>query len=78
MPSAMEREEFWRSLSVDSEVVELVVKMGLWWDDDSGHLVVLDKWGGQHDIFQRIQDGLLGVWEFKTFTDSRWVTVGTS
>ena len=50
VPSAMEREEFWKSLGVDSEVVELVVKMGLWWDDDSGHLVVLDKWRGQQHI----------------------------
>ena len=43
MPSAMEREDFWRGLGVDSEVVELVVKMGLWWDEESGHLLVLER-----------------------------------
>ena len=30
MPSAMEREDLWMSLGVDSVVVDLVVKMGLW------------------------------------------------
>ena len=74
----MEGEDFWKSLGVDSEVVELVVKMGLWWDEESGHLVVLDKCRGQENIYQRIQDALLGLWEFRTFSDSRWVTVGVS
>ena len=65
MPSAIDREAFWMNLGVDSVVVDLVVKMGLWWDEESEHLVVLDKWMMQENIYQRIQDALLGVWDFK-------------
>eukprot|EP00974_Lingulodinium_polyedra_P045921 4402472-Lingulodinium_polyedra.AAC.1 len=76
-PPAEDRAELWRALAVEPELVEILAyDLHLQWQEGQLQVVASSLVSG--DILHKVSGALLGLWEFKQFTTSRWVTVGTS
>ena len=68
--------ELWTTLELDQDVVELLVALQLRWED--GHLACAKAYEACDDVVQQVTMCLLRCWRFKKFSDSRWVSIGTS
>ena len=67
---------FWTNLSVDPDVANVLADLNLRWE--SGRLLASSRRRFDEDLLQQISYCLVSVCRFKSFTDSRWVTVGDS
>eukprot|EP00971_Amphidinium_carterae_P214694 4260433-Amphidinium_carterae.1 len=52
--------------------------MGLLWDPVGGRLLVRHAFLAREGALQRLMNCLGELWEYPTFTTSRWLSVGTS
>ena len=69
----------WTALGVEPKLVTTLSEdLQLSWDNDTELLRVADDWAGQSNAMEEISGALLGVLHFQKFSDSRWVSVGTS
>ena len=67
----------WLALGVDLQTTELlVVQLQLHWDGES--MWVRAGINAELDVVDAIASALMAIWRFQKFTDSRWLTVGTS
>ena len=72
-----DRLSFWMDLGVDPATAELLAKeLQLVWDGKQ--LMYLAGAFHDGDLPQAVASALMGVWHFKSFSESRWLTVGTS
>ena len=67
----------WQALDVESETVEVLAEV-LQLHYVGGRLEVTDRMAGDGDLSDTIRTALLSVFKFRKFSDSRWLTVGTS
>ena len=56
----------------------MVHEVGLQWDESSGKLLVKLSLQGDPECVSKLSSCIMALWEFIQFTDSRWLTVGTS
>jgi len=70
-------QELWTTLGCDPELTEtLACELRLCWRD--GCLRVAASRGkGVASVIERVSGALLALWKFKTFSTSRWCSVGT-
>jgi hypothetical protein len=68
--------QFWVDIGVDADVAEALGELGLHWSDDK--LMVHVEWEGNAELIERVSSALLHLFRFQKFTDSRWLTVGSS
>ena len=69
----------WTALGVEPKIVTVLSEdLQLSWDRESQLLLIAKDWAQRKDAMEQISGALLGVWHFRTFSDSRWVSVGTS
>lgn len=69
--------EMWTTLGVEPAVVEvLVADLQLRWQ--GGSLQVAAKWAASSGLVEKVSFCLLSLWHFRSFSDSRWVSVGCS
>ena len=76
LPASNEMLLLWTSLGVDPEIASSLAKYRLLWQD--GRLLIDGKAREQADWLQEVSCALLGAWNFRHFTESRWCTVGSS
>jgi hypothetical protein len=77
LPPAEGRTVLWTALGLDPTLVEvLACQLRLQWK--GGRLQVAASCLGLPDVIETLSSALLGVWHFKKFSDSRWITVGCS
>ena len=67
-------ETYWACLGVEPEVASDLSRLGLRWHQ--GKLLLFRSAASTHGFMDSIRAALLSVFRFKSFTDSRWVTVG--
>ena len=67
----------WTVSGLEHDLVDLLAEglRGQWKDD---RLQVLDTCLQWPDLWEELSAAVLGVWQFRKFTTSRWVTVGCS
>ena len=71
------RRTLWHELGVDVETAELLAAdLQLWWE--GGRLSVLRGAFADRDLWDAIASALMAAWRFAKFTESRWLTVGSS
>jgi hypothetical protein len=75
-PSAQELQALWTVLGLEPELVETLCSLRLHWA--SGKLNVAASCASREALVEELSAVLLGIWHFKQFTTSRWVTVGCS
>ena len=76
-PWAEARMTLWLDLGVDPVTAQLLAhQLQLVWDGSSLFFLEGAFWNG--DLWEAVASGLLAVWRFPHFSDSRWLTVGTS
>ena len=68
----------WACLHTDPVLIEILVDLKLTWDPEAGLLRVATKWAKSPELMETLSDALLCLWEFKAFSESRWITVGSS
>ena len=74
-----QRRALWLELGIDIETADLLAAdLQLWWEADSQALCVLRGAYADGDLWEAIASGLMSVWRFARFTESRWLTVGSS
>jgi len=72
-----QRRALWNALGIDMETAEtLASDLQLCWLD--GALCAREGAGGDADLCETISTCLMSIWRFHKFTESRWLTVGTS
>ena len=77
LPPIQDRIELWTALGIEPTLVEVVAsELRLQWKD--GKLQVAASCVKVPDLLDTVSSALLGLWEFRQFCSSRWVTVGTS
>ena len=79
LPTPDKLSVLWQALQLDEEIVELLAQdLQLWWDRDATMLRVAEDWKCRPDAMQELSAALQAVWQFKKFSDSRWITIGCS
>ena len=68
--------EVWRLCQNDARWVDQMVDMQVRWHD--GRLKVSEKFLGCDDVYDQLSIICLQMWQFHTFSESRWVTLGSS
>ena len=68
--------DHWVNLGVVPDIAETLAELNLHWDGSK--LLVGEQHRGRHDLVQKVSACMLGVFQFRTFTTSRWITVGDS
>ena len=77
LPPIEDRAILWTALGLDPTLVEaLACQLRLQWK--GGRLQVAASCLHLPDVMETVSSALLGVWHFKRFSDSRWITVGCS
>jgi len=77
LPPTDDRAQLWTALGAEPDLVELLAhELRLQWQD--GQLQVAASRGEDGDLLEKLSGALLGLWRFKQYCTSRWVTVGTS
>ena len=77
LPSEEALAILWTALGLDPVLVEVLSStLRLRWKD--GRLQVAASCLKLPDVMETVSSSLLGVWHFKRFSDSRWITVGCS
>ena len=66
----------WVNLGVAPDLAETLAELNLHWD--GSRLLVGEQHRGQPELLQKVSACMLGVFQFRPFTTSRWVTVGDS
>eukprot|EP00971_Amphidinium_carterae_P342895 6482354-Amphidinium_carterae.3 len=71
--------ELYVVLGVPADLLGLICEEArLWWDSVQGKLEVADSFLARVDSLEVLSDLLLALWQFKTFTESRWLSIGAS
>ncbi|CAK0827359.1 unnamed protein product, partial [Prorocentrum cordatum] len=70
------RLELWQVLLRDTQWIELIMKLQIRFHD--GYVKVSPEFQKDPDIMDQIQLVYLYVWAFREFSDSRWITLGSS
>eukprot|EP00971_Amphidinium_carterae_P280485 5567994-Amphidinium_carterae.1 len=70
-----ELEMFWNMLCVDVDVVTVLLKYQLYYDNEK--LYVHEEVLQEEGAFDEVSMALLSVWKFSAFSESRWVSLGT-
>jgi len=71
-----ERTAFWQALDVPVGILEAVVGVDPWWEDD--YLYVSDHLSGEPSMLATISSVLLGLARWRPFNESRWCSMGPS
>ena len=78
-PDTDTREKLWTMLGVGEDLAKILAcDLKLHWDFDMEVMRIDDAWRGRPDAMEQISGALIGVFRFKPFSDSRWVTIGCS
>ena len=78
-PPAHELLALWTFMGVDPVLAEQVTSdMALHWDFELGKLRVAADFRQTKDAFEELVGAIMGIWNFRPFSDSRWITVGLS
>ena len=75
-PSADELQDLWTVLGLEPDLVEALCSLRLHWA--GGKLNVAASCTSNEGLVEDLSAVLLGIWKFRQFTTSRWVTVGCS
>ena len=76
-PPMDELQDVWDTLGLDPVLSQLMVEeMRMRWDPQTQRLHIKSDWQRRPNAMDDIATVLLGVWRFKQFSDSRWVTIG--
>lgn len=78
LPSPDVLKATWTSLNIDPVLVETLVDLGICWDGEADQLKVDKKWRANPDFIETLSGAVLSLWEFRPFSESRWITVGLS
>ena len=78
LPHDEELRLVWTALNLDPEIVQTLVELKLVWDPANATLKVGRAWASHPDLMEKLSGALLSAWEFKLFTESRWMTIGLS
>ena len=77
LPCQRDLEQLLTALRLDPELVDVLASdLRIWWSE--GKLLVAMSRRDDADLFAKVFNAMMGVLRFKTFSSSRWVTVGTS
>lgn len=77
LPPQDELLELYLVLSVDTDIIDILIfDLHLWCV--GGRVKVSKACRGEPDLVEKVSFALFGLWAFKQFTDSRWITVGLS
>ena len=71
-------ERFWQACGLDPEEVQVLSELQLTWDPAAHMLRISEAHAQQEDLVSQVSRILLSVMRFRTFTLSRWATVGPS
>ena len=66
----------WTSLSVEPDIANLLADLRLRWSGSC--LEIHSDWQKDVEVYEHISYCILAVWNFRKFSDSRWLSVGTS
>ena len=76
-PSPQHQEKVWSMLGVSAELARIIAfDLKMHWDYKDKVLRIDDTWQTRDDAMSEISGALLGVYHFRPFSDSRWVTIG--
>ena len=65
------------STGVEGELARILAEdLRMHWDAGSGLLRIAASWQDKADAMEQLSAGLLGIWHFRLFSDSRWITIG--
>lgn len=67
---------FWLCLAVESDVCELLVDLDVWVDGDA--IFVHESHKTSPALIETLTSCLLYIFKWKQYTDSRWLTIGSS
>jgi hypothetical protein len=67
---------YWLSLGLEQELAEELARLNLLWDGEM--LLASVSCRDDPKVLERISTLLLGVFKFRRFTSSRWISVGSS
>ena len=70
--------ELWSMCFSDARWVAEAIELNIIFDKDRGKLYVAAEFDGSDGIFDRLNVFLVQLWQFRTFSDSRWLTFGSS
>ena len=76
LPSEDDLFALWTCLGVDREVAQSLARFRLLWQE--GRLMIHEDTLKEDSWLEAVSTSLLSVWRFRTFTNSRWCTVGAS
>lgn len=68
--------DLWRLCQTDPAWSEEIVDLGIRWE--GSHLKVAAKFKDSADVYNTIAVVLLQTWQFRAFSDSPWITLGSS
>jgi len=77
LPHSDQLFSLWTALGVEPELADVLSSdLRLRWE--GGRLDVAEVCSAGDNVFGNVAEALFGLWKFKTFSTSRWVSVGTS
>jgi len=68
--------EYWRMVGASQDWVPVLTKLNLWWYN--GQLQVSTMYDGKPTPISLVADAVMYVMRFVSFTQTRWMTVGSS
>ena len=76
-PSPQYQDKLWQILGVDAELARIIAyDLKMHWDFKDKVLRIDESWQKHGKAMEEISGALLGVYHFRPFSDSRWVTIG--
>eukprot|EP00972_Heterocapsa_arctica_P007514 1096237-Heterocapsa_arctica.AAC.1 len=67
---------FWRALGIEAHMIDAIAEVNPWWSE--GFLWVNGDLAGDPDVIEKVTLVLIYMAKWRTFCDSRWVTIGPS
>ena len=68
------QEQLWRALGLEPDWCELLLELELRWED--GSLCVAERHRGSLSVVRQVVKAQLRSWQFRVWTESRWLSIG--
>lgn len=79
LPESESWEAVWSVLGVDAQLIHVITKeLAMRWDPTTATLRVAKQWSNSPEAMEKISGALLSLWAFRSFSDSRWATIGAT
>eukprot|EP00971_Amphidinium_carterae_P007611 150843-Amphidinium_carterae.1 len=67
---------FWLCMDIEPEVIDVLCELQLRWSVKDEKLMFCERWSTKPDLPDVVFSCLAGVFRFKVFTESRWLSIG--